>query len=113
MLLQRELCMAAVSHQVIASIHIDDLSIAAEGSSREALTQKLGTAARHFRQILEGQYGLPLATSKGQLLASHKDDEQHLRKKSGTGLGQRHHMYAGLGSIILSAGGGQGSEPPE
>jgi hypothetical protein len=46
MLLQRELCKAAITHQVVASIHIDDLSVTAEGLTYAALQHKLGAAAK-------------------------------------------------------------------
>jgi hypothetical protein len=87
MLLQMELCKAAITHQVVASIHIDDLSVAAEGLTYTALRQKLGDATRAFRSLLVDHFGLPLAVHKWQLLASHKDDEQQLRTHIGAWIG--------------------------
>jgi hypothetical protein len=40
-----------------------------------------------MKHVLETIYGLPLAANKGQVLASHKDDEHQLRKNIGEWIG--------------------------
>jgi hypothetical protein len=96
MLIQRQLAAVALANQVLASIHIDDLSVTIARPTKVATAQATRDVASECKTMFAGM-GLPLAEDKAQWIASSAAMHDVARRMLGSSLGKGLHSARRLG----------------